>query len=79
MSVRTRESDSDDAVLHGLLTILRQRRPGDRLPAERQLAVQFGVGRAAVRRALRELHHQELIETRRQAGSFVEHASRPIR
>jgi DNA-binding FadR family transcriptional regulator len=45
--------------------------PGDRLPAERELAQQLGVGRASVREALGYLQLHELVETRRGAGSYV--------
>jgi len=60
----------ENDVLEGLLGLVRHR-VGDRLPAERDLAELFGVGRAVVRRALRELDQRELIATRRQVGSFV--------
>jgi Cof subfamily protein (haloacid dehalogenase superfamily) len=42
-------------------------RPGDRIPAERDLAVQLGAGRPAVREALRELKAQGLLVTGRGA------------
>jgi DNA-binding FadR family transcriptional regulator len=45
--------------------------PGSRLPAERELAQQLGVGRASVREALGWLALHELIETRPGAGSYV--------
>jgi DNA-binding FadR family transcriptional regulator len=47
-----------DHVARGLL------RPGQRLPAERELALQFNVGRTGVREALRSLEHAGLLEAR---------------
>jgi DNA-binding FadR family transcriptional regulator len=46
-------------------------RAGMRLPAERELAQQLGVGRASVREALGALQVRGLLETRPGAGSFV--------
>lgn len=46
-------------------------RPGDRLPSERVLAEQLGVGRASVREAIALLQLQQVVETRHGAGSFV--------
>ena len=45
--------------------------PGSRLPAERDLATALGVGRATVREAIGALVNQGVIQTRRNAGSFV--------
>lgn len=45
--------------------------PGSRLPAERDLATVLGVGRATVREAIGALVNQGVIQTRRNAGSFV--------
>ena len=46
-------------------------RPGDRLPGERELAQQLGVGRASVRETLGFLQVRGIVETRHGAGSFV--------
>ena len=46
-------------------------RHGSRLPPERALAEQFGVGRSSVREAIRSLELQGLVVTRHGSGSFV--------
>lgn len=48
--------------------------PGERLPSERELAVQFKVSRTTVREALRALEQNGLIEIRRGGGSYVKAA-----
>jgi GntR family transcriptional repressor for pyruvate dehydrogenase complex len=47
--------------------------PGQRLPAERELCLQLGVNRTAVREGLRWLEHQRYLEVRRgkYGGAFV--------
>jgi GntR family transcriptional regulator, transcriptional repressor for pyruvate dehydrogenase complex len=59
---------------------------GERLPSEREMSEQFGVGRLVVREALRSLESMGLIEVRRGAkgGCFVRsfnlrHVSRSLR
>ena len=44
---------------------------GDRLPPERDLAVQFGVGRGHVREALRKLEFYGILQTFPQSGTVV--------
>ncbi|MEI4472572.1 FadR/GntR family transcriptional regulator [Frigidibacter sp. MR17.24] len=52
-------------VLEGIL------RPGERLPAERELAERLGVSRPSLREALAALAEDGLIETRPGAGAYV--------
>ncbi|MDH6198389.1 GntR family transcriptional repressor for pyruvate dehydrogenase complex [Mycobacterium frederiksbergense] len=53
--------------------------PGDRLPSERDLAKQMGVGRVSVREALRLLQAGGYVEVRRGAtgGTFITALDRP--
>lgn len=50
-------------------------KPGDRLPAERDLAEQFGVSRTAVREALRSLEVAGVVACQRgiSGGAFIRH------
>jgi GntR family transcriptional repressor for pyruvate dehydrogenase complex len=45
--------------------------PGDRLPAERDLATQFGVSRASIREALSVLQSRGFIESRQGGGTII--------
>ncbi len=57
-------------------------KPGMRIPAERQLGQQLGVGRASLREALKALEIMGLIETRLGDGTYVcqrsEFLSKPL-
>jgi GntR family transcriptional repressor for pyruvate dehydrogenase complex len=54
--------------------ILRGRyRPGERLPAERELATRLTVNRGSVREALKKLEQVGLVEIRRGDGAVVQH------
>ena len=46
----------EESILKGALKV------GDQLPAERELAQQFGVSRTAVREAVKALHEKGLVE-----------------
>lgn len=46
-------------------------KPGDRLPAERELARQVGVSRPSVRAGLRSLAALGVVESRHGAGTFI--------
>lgn len=68
---------ASDAVVQGLRSwiISRELPVGHRLPGEIELAERYGVGRAAVREALRLLERDGLVEVRRgvNGGIFVRH------
>jgi len=71
---------SDEIVdqLVGLIS-RNELKPGERLPAERDLCVQFGVGRTTLREALRSLATLGIIEGRVGEGTFVsENSSRHL-
>src|SRR5450759_5129266 len=55
----------EDSILKGQL------KPGDQLPAERDLAQRFGVSRTAVREAVKTLHEKGLVEAYAGRGTFV--------
>ncbi len=70
-------SDQVAAQLRQLITS-GEFKPGDRIPAERELAGMFGVGRPAIREALRELRAQGLLITGRGAqGTTVANLPSP--
>jgi GntR family transcriptional repressor for pyruvate dehydrogenase complex len=55
----------EQSILKGAL------KPGDQLPAERELAQQFGVSRTAVREAVKALREKGLVEAYTGRGTFV--------
>ncbi|MGS0895403.1 FadR/GntR family transcriptional regulator [Burkholderia stagnalis] len=55
----------ETSILHGVF------KAGDRLPAERQLAEDYGVSRGPLREALKQLAARGLIESRHGGGTFV--------
>jgi GntR family transcriptional regulator, transcriptional repressor for pyruvate dehydrogenase complex len=55
----------EESILKGTL------KPGNQLPAERELAQQFGVSRTAVREAVKALREKGLVEAYSGRGTFV--------
>src|SRR5258708_37727910 len=55
----------EESILTGSL------KPGDQLPAERDLAQRFGVSRTAVREAVKTLQEKGLVEAYSGRGTFV--------
>jgi GntR family transcriptional repressor for pyruvate dehydrogenase complex len=55
----------EESILSGAL------KPGDQLPAERELANRFGVSRTAVREAVKALREKGLVESYSGKGTFV--------
>lgn len=63
-----------DRVADRLHALIRERglQPGDRLPAERALALELGVSRTALREAIARLSSQGLVQSRRGGGTYVQ-------
>jgi GntR family transcriptional regulator, transcriptional repressor for pyruvate dehydrogenase complex len=55
----------EDSIMKGAL------KPGDQLPAERELAQRFGVSRTAVREAVKVLREKGLVEAYSGRGTFI--------
>src|SRR5262245_4072337 len=68
----TPEGCAEQVVAH-VRTLIERRalRPGDRLPAERDLASQIGVSRPTVRAGLHALAAMGVVQSRRGSGTFI--------
>jgi GntR family transcriptional repressor for pyruvate dehydrogenase complex len=62
-----------DVVIHEIkrLILAGKLGPGDRLPIEKDLAVQLGVSRGSLREGVRALVHLGVLETRQGDGTYV--------
>ncbi len=71
--MRTPEANSWKLVRDEVVRRINERvwQPGDLIPGEVELAVEFGCARATVNRALRELAEAGLVTRRRKAGTRV--------
>ena len=71
-SAREPEGSTEQVVSHVRTLIERgEVRPGDRLPAERDLALQIGVSRPTVRAGLRALAAMGVVQSRHGSGTFI--------
>lgn len=63
-----------DQVVEKLLALVQARglQPGQRLPAERQLALDLGVSRTSIREAIQRLTSQGVLASRRGDGTYVQ-------
>jgi GntR family transcriptional repressor for pyruvate dehydrogenase complex len=62
----------EQLILEGVL------RPGDQLPAERELAGQFGVSRPTLRQALAKLESSGLLVARQGGGTYIADVMRSV-
>ena len=62
-----------DQVISRIKELIRsgELKPGDKLPAERKLAENFGFGRTQIREALHKLEFYGIVKTLPQSGSFI--------
>jgi GntR family transcriptional regulator, L-lactate dehydrogenase operon regulator len=68
-----------DQVVEKLLALVQARelQPGQRLPAERQIATELGVSRTSVREAIQRLTSQGVLASRRGDGTYLQAATSP--
>jgi DNA-binding FadR family transcriptional regulator len=70
-----REGNAFEETVERLLTVIKlgMVAPGERFPAERELAAQLGISRLTLREAIRELHEAGYVSSRRGrfGGTFV--------
>ncbi|MCB0005370.1 MAG: FadR family transcriptional regulator, partial [Anaerolineales bacterium] len=67
-----RSAISEDVTLH-IMELIRngKLRPGDKLPAERQLAESLGVSRVSLREGLRTLAFMNILDVRTGDGTYI--------
>jgi GntR family transcriptional regulator, transcriptional repressor for pyruvate dehydrogenase complex len=67
-----------DEIVERIIDLISQRvlKPGERLPSEKELASQFGVGRTTIREALRSLAVLGIVDGRVGEGTFVSSTNR---
>ncbi|HNV34079.1 MAG TPA: FadR/GntR family transcriptional regulator [Bacillota bacterium] len=62
-----------DSIVEHITSMIRrgELKPGDKLPAERELSISLGVSRTALREAVRTLSLMDLLTVRQGGGTFV--------
>jgi len=60
-----------DSIRNGYPSVSGNLAPGQKLPAERDLADEWGIGYQTVRRAMRELRERGLVVSRVGKGTFI--------
>src|SRR5260370_7578924 len=70
---RVQKTSLSDGILEQITGLIARGalRPGDRIPSEKQLCLQFGVGRTSVREALRSLSVMGVLKSHMGDGTFV--------
>ncbi|MBN1671962.1 MAG: FadR family transcriptional regulator [Kiritimatiellae bacterium] len=68
---RIKKRTITELVAEQLIHLAMQLKGGEKLPSERELMEQLGVGRSSLREALRSLEIMGLVETRTGEGTFV--------
>ena len=68
-----RVNNPSDLIIKQIKTLISAGvlKPGERLPSERSLMHQFGVGRGHIRKAIQKLEFYGILKTRPQSGTFV--------
>ena len=71
-----RDVSASEQIVHHVRRLVEQGElgVGDKLPAERMLAVQTGVSRSSVRVGLRALSAMGVVQSRHGAGTFITYA-----
>lgn len=72
--IKTREAQGQsDRAMDLILKTIKDNnmQPGDRLPSEREMSERFCIGRQSIREAIKVLSMMNILEVRKQGGTFV--------
>lgn len=68
-------ADKVKSEMLDLITVQKKYKPGEKLPNEKELALELGVSRTTIREAIQYLVTQNILEVRRGKGTYVAEAS----